>query len=588
MAQLILREVSIRYGAQPLLDGVDLKVEAGDRICILGRNGAGKSTLLRLMARELEPDSGTIETSPELRLGTLPQVVPEGLAGSAREVVAEAVVDGEEAARRVEMALSRLDIDPETPTGSMSAGSLRRVLLARALAAEPDVLLLDEPTNHFDIPTIQRLEALLEKFRGTLLFVSHDRAFVKRLARRIVEVDRGRLHVVEGDYEEYLRRREALEQTEARAAGRLDRKLAAEEAWRRQGIKARGTRNEGRVRALERLREQRQARREQMGRVRLDPAIAKRSGRLVLEAVGVRASHDRRTVVDDLSLLLLRGDKLGVLGPNGCGKTTVIRLLLGELEPDAGEVSRGTRVEVAYFDQLRKELDLERSVRENVADGADLLTVRGRTRHVVSYLEEFLFPPERSDTPVSVLSGGERNRLLLARLFLKPSNLLVMDEPTNDLDIETLELLEQELADYPGTVIVASHDRTFLDRVVTSSLVWEEPGKFVEYAGGYSDWLLQRRESDPAPEGRASRKQKPRKESPRRLTFKERAELDALPPEIEALESERDRLHQDLSDPTFYQESGDRVSCHQSRLEEIAKELERAYNRWQELEDIAE
>ncbi len=592
MALISLREVSLAFGSEPLLDHAELHIEPGERIGLLGRNGAGKSTLLSVLSGRVLPDDGVVDRKPALRVGSLPQAVPTDLPGSAYEVVKAGVADGPDARRMVETILSRMSIDGEALVGTMSAGMVRRVLLARALAMEPELLLLDEPTNHLDIDAIQWLEDQLVRLEPTLVFVTHDRALLTKLATRIVELDRGQLYSFPGDYARYQARRERALSAEANQEAELDKKLAKEEAWLRQGVKARRTRNEGRVRALQELREARRARRDRVGKASLEVAEAERSAKLVVEAKGVDVWRGDKLVVAGLDTTIVAGDKVGVIGPNGCGKTTLIRTLLGELEPARGSVKRGQRLEVAYFDQLREQLDDTQSVMHNVADGLEMLDVGGgRSRHVIGYLGDFLFSADRARSPVVALSGGERNRLLLARLFLKPSNLLVLDEPTNDLDIDTLEVLEERLIQYRGTVLVVSHDRAFLDNVVTSTLAFEGEGRFVEYAGGYQDWMTQRGGGSVAADVPAEVKvkaAKPKTQGPRKLSFKERAELDALPARIEALESEQAALEERLADPAFYREEGGAVATATARLGALQRELEEVYARWQELEEISE
>ncbi|MEE8524378.1 MAG: ATP-binding cassette domain-containing protein [Thermoanaerobaculia bacterium] len=631
MALLDLREVTLAFGGPPLLEGVRLRLDRGERVALLGRNGSGKSSLLRLILGEIDPEDGEVIRAPGARVSLLTQQVPPEIAGSIYRVVAAGlgevgrmlaehhrlsvrlaetsdsdrkfllrqletvqheleVAGGWQLPSRVEAVLSRLGLSVDAAFEALSGGMKRRVLLARALVSEPDLLLLDEPTNHLDLPAIEGLEELLLGFRGALLFVTHDRAFLRRLATRIVDLDRGRLSDWPGDYDAYLQGKEKQLEVEARHADAFDKKLAQEETWIRQGIKARRTRNEGRVRALEKMREERRARRRGEGEVRMALAATERSGKRVIAARGVSFGYGGRPILRDFSTRILRGDKIGILGPNGSGKTTLLRLLLGELAPEAGEVDHGTRLEVAYFDQHREQLDLERSVADNVAGGNDRITTGGKTRHVISYLQDFLFPPARARSPAKALSGGERHRLLLARLFTRPFNLLVMDEPTNDLDIETLDLLEELLLGFSGTLLLVSHDRDFLDHVVTSTLAFEGEGKVSEYVGGYTDYLRQRRAAEaPEPDRKPVRKAAPPvKQRRRRLGFREKQELDTLPATIESLESEQSSLFDRLADPDFYRHDGAEVATARDRLRSVETELARTYDRWQELESIAE
>ena len=591
MALLSLRDVSLAFGLRPVLDGATLHVEEGERICLLGRNGAGKTSLLRLLAGEIDADVGVIDKRPGLRVAWLPQEVPAEGEGTIRQVVASGVKEGgAQGERIVDEVLSRLEMDGEAAFATLSAGNKRRAFLGRALASEPDLLLLDEPTNHLDIAAIQWLESFLSRWEGSVLFVTHDRAFLGALATRIVELDRGRLRDYPGSYAQYERRREAELDEEEKHAAAFDKKLAEEEAWLRQGIKARRTRNEGRKRALLQMRHERSERRARTGEVRMRVQEAQRSGKLVVEAEGVTVRYGDHTVLRDVSTLILRGDKLGIVGPNGCGKTTLLEALLGKRELDAGSVRLGTRLQIAYFDQLREQLDDDQTVRFNLAEGAEHVMVGDRKKHVMGYLGDWLFSAERAHTPVGILSGGERNRLLLARLFLKPSNVLVLDEPTNDLDVETLELLEAQVVGYAGTVIVVSHDRAFLDNVVTSTFAYEGDGRFVEYAGGYSDYVSQRGGGD-APEPIAEtvespKGRKPKTAAPKKRTFKQERELEALPATIEALESEQASLHEKMAEPAFYQGGGSDVAAATARLEVLERELEAAYARWTELEEI--
>ncbi len=584
MAIISLQDVSVSFGEVPLLDRVALQVEKGERVALIGRNGEGKTTLLRLIAGRQTPDSGQLAVQKGVTLADLTQELPPGFTGSVREVAAAGAVLPE---HRVATILTRLGLDPDARFETMSVGFRRRTLLARALAGDPDLLLLDEPTNHLDIATITWLEAYLLKYRGTLLLVTHDRVFLRRLATRIVEVDRGRLTSWACDYRTFLERREAAFAAEAAQQAKFMHKLAQEEIWIRQGIKARRTRNEGRVRALMKLRQQQQALRSQTGDVRLQIEEARRTGKLVIEAQGISHGFGAQHLIADFSVRVMRGDRIGIIGPNGIGKTTLLRILLGEVAPRNGQVRHGTHLQTAYFDQLRAQLEEDKSVQENIAGGEAYVDFNGRRRHVMGYLKDFLFSPERARGPVRVLSGGERNRLLLARLFYKPSNLLVLDEPTNDLDMETLELLEERLLEYSGTILLVSHDREFLNHVVTSTLVFEPGGRVVEFAGGYDDWLAQRpeakRDSEP---GAAPLRQVEKRSKPRKLTFNESRELAALPGKIEALENEQRALTAQLTDPTFYKQDGEAVGRAAARASEIEQALEQAYGRWQELESI--
>ncbi|MGA9026370.1 MAG: ATP-binding cassette domain-containing protein, partial [Steroidobacteraceae bacterium] len=493
-----LDKVSLSFGLKPLLDHVTLQIRRGERVCLVGRNGEGKSSLMRLLAGEICADSGEVWVRPGARMASLAQEVAAASDATVHGVVEGGRSDGHQAdwqfELQVDQVMARLGLDRDAPMKALSGGWRRRVMLGRALVGAPDLLLLDEPTNHLDIEAIGWLENMMLEFEGALLFISHDRAFVRRVATRIIELDRGQLRSWPGNYDDYVEQKRAALEVEARHAALFDKKLAQEEAWIRQGVEARRTRNEGRVRALEQLRVQRRERRERIGQVEVRAQDAALSGKLVFEAVHVCQRFGARTVLADFSARIMRGDRIGIIGPNGCGKTTLIRLLVGELEPTSGEVRRGTSLLPAYFDQQREQLDPTASIMDNVTGGSgDSVTINGRVRHVTGYLRDFLFPPERLQAPVSMLSGGERNRLLLARLFAKPSNLLIMDEPTNDLDVETLGLLEDLVADYAGTLLLVSHDREFLDNVVTSTLVFEGAGRVNEYVGGYSDWLRQRK-----------------------------------------------------------------------------------------------
>ncbi|MDA8156501.1 MAG: ATP-binding cassette domain-containing protein [Actinomycetota bacterium] len=585
MALVSLQEVRLAFNGPALLDGVMLQIERGERVCLVGRNGAGKSTLLKVISGSASPDAGKVIRQSGALTGLLEQEVPHDISGTVFDVVS----GGLQARHKVENVLSRLKLHPDASFAGLSGGYKRRVLLARALVCQPDLLLLDEPTNHLDIESIEWLEKFLLDFRGAILFITHDRRFLQALATRIIELDRGRLTDWPGDYATYLTRRQTELDAEAAHNALFDKKLGREEAWIRQGIKARRTRNEGRVRALKELRSMRLARREQSGSVLMRLNEAERSGKLVLEAKGIGHSYEDRPLIRDFSTIVVRGDKIGIIGPNGAGKTTLLKILLGVTPPSEGSVRMGTRLEIAYFDQHRAQLDDNKSVVENVGDGSDTVTVNGRTRHITGYLEDFLFPSERVRQPIRLLSGGERNRALLAKLFTKPSNVLVVDEPTNDLDTDTLELLEEMLIEYKGTVFLVSHDREFLNNIVSSTIVFEGNGRLAEYAGGYDDWLCQRPKATPNA-GKASKAPKQESRRPRRapgpriLTFSEAKELEALPALIEALESERARLYEALADPGFYRQDGSRIAAAKARIQELEKEIAGGYHRWELLE----
>jgi ATP-binding cassette subfamily F protein uup len=598
MPLVTLDRISMAFGHLPLLDQASFRIEPRERVCVIGRNGTGKSTLLQILSGDLAPQEGLVWHQPALRIGRLAQ---DALVADDRRVF-DVVADGLgrsdaeswQSDQKVAKVLSRLQIPADVTMQTLSGGWKRRVLLARALVGEPDLLLLDEPTNHLDIETMRWLEGWLADYAGTVVFVTHDRVFLQALATRIVELDRGRLTSWPGDYATFLRRKDEALSVEAAHDAKFDKKLAEEEAWLRQGIKARRTRNEGRVRALLAMREERSARRSQMGAVRLQTEMGDRSGQVVFEAEGLSKSFDGRPVVRDFSTRVMRGDRIGLIGVNGSGKTTLLKLMLGELGSDAGEVRRGANVQIAYYDQQREQLDPERTVWETVADGHDTVTLNGGTQHVHGYLRDFLFPPERVQSPVKALSGGERNRLLLARLFARPFNVLVMDEPTNDLDIETLELLEERLVTWPGTLLLVSHDRAFIDHVVTSTLVFEGDGRVQEYIGGYEDWLRQRRQAElePARKGGASA----RGESPsdadaartnRKPSYKEQLELEQLPSRIEALEAEQQELQAAVASPDFYKRPAAEIHEALARLEELETLLLAAYTRWDALDSRA-
>jgi ABC transport system ATP-binding/permease protein len=608
VAIVSLDSVSIAFGHLPLLERVSLQIDAGERVSIIGRNGTGKSTLLQIISGEVPPDAGSVWRQPALRIARLVQDVPLTASRSVFDVVCEGLMDPRELhtashgleswqrTHKVEQILSRLNLPPDARVDTLSGGWRRRVLLAQALVGEPDALLLDEPTNHLDIDAITWLEGFLADFRGALVFVTHDRAFLQRLATRIVELDRGTLTSWPGDYATFLRKKEAWLENEAVAQEKFDKRLAQEEAWLRRGIKARRTRDEGRVRALMAMRQERAARRDTAGSVRMQVEQAEASGRLVFDVDDISKSYDGRRVIDRCSTRILRGDRVGLIGANGAGKTTLLRLLLGEEPPDSGEVRRGTNVQVAYYDQQREQLDPERTVFEIVGDGNDTLTVNGRSRHVHSYLRDFLFTDERARSPVKALSGGERNRLLLARLFTRPANVLVLDEPTNDLDLETLELLEAQLVEWPGTLLLVSHDRVFLDHVVSSTLAFEGDGRVTEYVGGYEDWLRQRPQPAAPSEPSAGKSVTPGRESVardngpsastgrRKLSYKEQRELEALPAQIHLLEQEQSTLHARINSADFYKEDATAIAAALDRVRDVDAALLDALARWDELE----
>ncbi len=612
MALISMQEVSLSFGGLPLLENINLQIERGEWLGLLGRNGMGKSTLLKLLNGDIMPGSGTIARQQNLRLAILPQEVPLGLAGTVADIVAggldkaaTAGSSGSEDAwqqqNQVSQVLSRMQLDPSAQFDVLSAGLKRRTLLARGLARNPDLLLLDEPTNHLDIDAIDWLEDFLIRWGGTLLFVTHDRIFLQRLAKRIVELDRGRLFDWNCNYSTFLQRKEAMLNAEQDQNANFDKKLAQEEQWIRRGIEARRTRNEGRVRALKQLRELRRVRREQPGKVRMQIQEDRRSGRLVIEAEGVGFAYGDKTVIHDFSTTIQRGDKVGIIGPNGSGKTTLLRIMIGELAPQQGVIREGTNLEISYFDQLRAQLDERLSVLDNVGQGRDTISINGKSRNLIGYLEDFLFTPDRVRAPISALSGGERNRLLLARLFARPANLLVLDEPTNDLDIDTLEILEDLLLEFKGTLLLVSHDRAFLNNLVTSTLVLSSTGEVREYVGGYDDWQRQRQaeSAESSPEkpqkaGATVQKNEPQTSAagtPRKLSYKEQRAMEAqqlelaeLPVRIEALEAEQLRITTAMGDPAFYQQDSAEITQAANRLRELEEELAEAFVRWEELD----
>jgi ATP-binding cassette subfamily F protein uup len=607
MALLSLSNVSVRHDGPPLLDGVDFHIERGDRIALLGVNGAGKSTLLQVLAGTLAPDRGKVVRAAGVRVAYLPQQVPPSMAGTVHDVVAAgADIDRDESHRvAATRLLDRLRLDPDAPFATLSGGTRRRVLLARALLGEPEVLLLDEPTNHLDLDTIGELEEYLLRYCRTYLFITHDRAFLRRLATRVVELDRGSIRDWRCDYDTFLRRREEVLDAEEKQWAAQDRLLAQEEAWLRKGVRARRTRNEGRVRALLGLREERRGRRERPGAVQLAIQEAERTGQLVLKAQDLSFGFGDRPLIRGCSTAIARGDRVGILGPNGCGKTTLLRLLLGDAAPEggltaqSGLIRHGTNLKVAYADQLRGQLVEDATLAENVAPGQEFVTIRGQRRHIYGYLQDFLFPPERARLPVRALSGGERNRLLLARLFAQPANVLVLDEPTNDLDLDTLELLEEQLDAFGGTVLLVSHDRAFLNEVVTSVLAFEkgrqtpagvewlgaDEGWFVnEYVGGYDDWLRQRAQQPKVTAAEPSKASSSERSPRRSLSSKDKRELEKLPARIEALEAEQAALHARMADPAYYRQGGDEIGRVRTAAERIGNELAAVYARWEELE----
>ncbi len=597
MPLVALDHVAIAFGHLPLLDDALLQIEPRERLAVIGRNGTGKSTLLQIISGGLPPDAGSVWRQPALKVACLEQDVPLSATRPVSEVVADGLAgsDAEDWRRehKVDLILSRLGLDGAAIVDTLSGGWRRRVLLARALVSEPDVLLLDEPTNHLDIDAITWLENFLADYRGAVVFVTHDRAFLQRLATRLVEIDRGRLTSWPGDYATFLRKKEEWLANEATQQEKFDKRLAQEEVWLRQGVKARRTRDEGRVQALMAMRAERAARRDVMGDVQMRMEQSDSSGRLVFEADAIAKAYGNRVVVRGFSTRIMRGDRVGLIGPNGAGKTTLLRLLLGELPPDSGVVRHGANVQIAYYDQQREQLDPELTVFDTIGDGNDVVTVNGQPKHVNGYLRDFLFAPERARSPVKALSGGERNRLLLARLFTRPANVLVLDEPTNDLDLETLELLEAHLIEWSGTLLLVSHDRVFLDNVVTSTIVFEEAGHVAEYVGGYADWLRQR--------GRQTNRGRGKNETPgtklpgakegevapasrRKLSYKEQRELETLPARIEALESEKASLAEKVESPEFYKEGADTIARNLARVESLDQELVAAYARWDALD----
>ena len=601
MALLSLQQISLRFGGPLLLDKVDLQLERAERVCLIGRNGEGKSTLLKLINGELIPDSGEIARQKGLCTAYLSQEIPRELDGTVYEIVQDGLENADrsqvkrdihndwEKRHQVEKVISLMELDADAEFKVLSSGLKRRVLLAKGLVCKPEILLLDEPTNHLDIASIDWLEEFLLRYEGTVFFVTHDRVFLKNIARRIIELDRGNLVDWECDYETFLTRKQAVLDAEEKQWSTFDKKLAKEEVWLRQGIKARRTRNEGRVRDLEKMRTVRKERRTLSGAVRMKAQEAERSGTKVIKVEGLEYGYDNTPVIKGFSTTIMRGDKVGIIGPNGAGKSTLLRLLLGELTPQEGIVEHGTHLQIAYFDQLREQLQDDKSVFYNVGDGNDFITLNGKQQHVIGYLQKFLFSPDRARTTVRVLSGGERNRLLLARLFTRPANVIVMDEPTNDLDVETLELLEDLLLDYKGSLLLVSHDRAFLNNVVTSTIVFEGEGEVNEYVGGYDDWIRQRKQIETSSKKQVKSKTDRQKKSPaqtRRLSYKEQRELVALPRKIEELEEEQKKLYKAVSDPLLYKNGDDEAAVIRTRLSTLDSELADAYQRWESLETL--
>ena len=629
MSLIRLRNIHVGFGGPAILESISVSIDAGERLCLLGRNGTGKSTLLKVISGEVKPESGDLEFKQNLKLAVLDQEPRGDLQGSIFDVVAmglgenarylqdyhhalhnfsentndQTIAELQRAQDQVELhnawqlnqqveeVLSRMKLDGDMDYISLSGGMKRRVLLAKALVVKPDILLLDEPTNHLDLHAIQWLEEQLLNYKGALMFITHDRSFMRKLSTRIIELDRGILTSYPGNYDTYLRRKAEALQAEEVENAHFDKKLAQEEVWIRQGIKARRTRNEGRVRALEKMRSERNQRRNQVGKVAMNVASADRSGKLVAEAENVSFEYDGKPLITGLNTTILRGDKIGIIGPNGAGKTTLLRLLLGDLKPTTGSIVTGTKQEVAYFDQFRAQLDDNETVIENLSHGREFVEINGNRKHVIGYLQDFLFAPERARSPVSMLSGGERNRLLLAKLFSKPSNILVLDEPTNDLDIETLELLEELVMDYKGTVLVVSHDREFVNNVVTSTLVFEGGAQVNEYVGGYDDWLSYSKtkaKSDnsktPDKKSVAQETQQNKVVKSKNLSYKLQRELDALPAQIEEFENEIESLQNQMASDEFYKQEKEIILEVQQKLEKIQADLAHCYTRWEEIE----
>jgi len=624
MALVTLQDIYLSYGQPPLIDQVNFSIERGERVCLIGRNGAGKSTLLKILTGQITADDGVVKYASGVRIAQLEQAVPLDTRGTVFEVIAAGLgtegelvqryhrlsaqlakepsdrvmqdleacqtqldqVDGWDINSRVEAIITKMGLDPNSDISDLSGGYKRRVLLARALVCDPHLLVLDEPTNHLDIEAIQWLEQFLLKWEAALLFISHDRQFMDNLATRFIEIDRGKLTEFNCNYSTYLKRKQAMLDTEDKHNALFDKRLSQEEAWIREGIKARRTRNEGRVRALEAMRVEYAERRKRQGKATIKIQQAEKSGKIVMEAQNLQFGFGGgQPLIDNFSCLIQRGDKVGLIGGNGVGKTTLIKLLLGEQAPDVGKMVTGTNLGVAYFDQYRSALNEEKSVQDNVSGGRDMLDIGGKSRHVVSYLRNFLFAPERCRQPVKALSGGERNRLLLAKLFIQPSNLLILDEPTNDLDMDTLDLLEELLINYQGTVILVSHDRAFIDNVVTSTLAFEGRGVIKHYVGGYSDWLRQRTAQSSTVKKNQRTDSRPKKTATK-LSYKDQRELDNLPQQIESLEKQIAQISEQICQPDFYRGERQKIQETEGLLKERQQQLDHCYQRWEQLENL--
>jgi ABC transport system ATP-binding/permease protein len=627
-----LKDISLAFGGPLLFEKLSLQLEPGERVALLGRNGVGKTTLMKVMAGQIAVDKGEIAYQKGVQLTHLPQEIPGEIKGTVFDIVLSGLGErakllsdyhhvshqlqtkhtdgllrklddlqhkmdhsnGWDINNQVESAISHMNIDPDSNFEQLSGGQKRKALLARALVCNPEILMLDEPTNHLDIESITWLEEFLKTYKGTLFFVTHDRAFMNNLATRIVELDQGRIFSWSCGYNIFLERKAQALDIEAVQRAQFDKKLAKEEVWVRQGVKARRTRDEGRVRALEQLRKEKKAQRQTIGQVKMRAEESERSGQLVIKANNLGFSYGDKCLIKDFSTRIMRGDKIGVIGPNGSGKTTLLRILVGQLAPQKGEINIGTKIDLLYYDQLREALDEEKNVKQNVSGDADMITINGNPKHVISYLQDFLFSPQRAQTPVKVLSGGERNRLLLARLFTKSSNVLVMDEPTNDLDIETLEMLEDLLLNYSGTLFLVSHDRAFLNNIATSTIVLEGAGEIKEYPGGYDDWLNQRKPAEIPETFKEKNTLKQEKVNPptiaksKKLSFKQAQELKDLPKQIEGLETKQAQIFEDMTQPDFYLKSKEEVQQLKQRVDQIKQELPRLYKRWEELEALKE